>query len=104
MFSCGHGIAGLYGPARCPQTRFADPLDRKVTGTCQTAANASVAKLNSACADDHAACVHGVCQCQDNYVPLRNYTCGECVPGRFYMALFSALKQTHSAHVACDSQ
>ena len=73
-------------------------------GTCQKAANASVAKLDSGCADDHASCVQGVCQCQDNYVTLRNYTCGEYLADRFYLALFSALKQTHGAHVACDSQ
>ena len=75
-----------------------------MTGTCQTPASASAEELASACDDDYAACEQGVCQCHDNYVTLKNYTCGEYVVDRFYMALFSALEQTYSAHVACDSQ
>ena len=46
-------------------------------GACQIPANASAQELASACDDDHAFCVQGVCQCDDNYVTTRDYTCGE---------------------------
>ena len=46
-------------------------------GACQIPANASVEELTSACEDDHAFCVQGVCQCDDNYITTRDYTCGE---------------------------
>ena len=36
------------------------------------------------------------------YACERVYVCS--VVDRFYIALFSALEQTHCAHVACDSE
>ena len=46
-------------------------------GACQIPTNASVEELTAACDDDHAFCVQGVCQCDDNYITTRDYTCGE---------------------------
>ena len=46
-------------------------------GACQIPTNASVEEQTSACDDDHAFCVQGVCQCDDNYITAMDYTCGE---------------------------